>query len=305
MALPVRKGAALGVLVVLAVLAASAVAERAVPVRSPSSRLAGCHLERDRPIREIVKSPRPHEYLSPSDVPDAWDWRNVSGVNYLTWNRNQHIPQYCGSCWAHGTTSALSDRINILRKGAWPQISLAPQHLINCEGGGDCDGGSAGGAYEAMHDDGIPDETCAPYQAVNGLPCKPTCKTCDPNTTCYEVSNFTLYHADEIGSVHGTDKIKAEIYARGPIACSIDATSKLEAYTGGIFKEFAVPMPNHIVSIVGYGVEDGVAFWVVRNSWGDYWGEQGFFRIVQGSMFENLGVEEGCVWATPVMSEIL
>jgi cathepsin X len=93
------------------------------------------------------------------------------------------------------------------------------------------------------------------------------------------------------------------------VSCSIDATEKLEAYTGGIFSEFnPLPIPNHVVSIVlcfvitvsvavtfqpcspyaisskhlqvGYGTENGTNYWVVRNSWGEPWGEHGYFRYV-------------------------
>ena len=63
-----------------------------------------------------------------------------------------------------GTTSALSDRIRIMKKDSFPQIDLAPQVLINCGGGGDCDGGNPGGVYEYIHRNGIPDETCQNYE---------------------------------------------------------------------------------------------------------------------------------------------
>lgn len=263
----------------------------------------GCYVKKD--WEPHVVTPEPHTYLSPGDLPDAWDWRNISGVNYASLSRNQHIPQYCGSCWAHGSTSALNDRIAILRKHAWPEVEVAPQHLINCEGGGDCDGGDAGAAYSFMNGEGIVEESCAPYQAINGLSCKPACKTClGFNETCNPVKNFTLWKVSEYGSAFGAHKMKAELYARGPLACSIDATSKLESYTGGVFREFnPLPMPNHIVSVVGWGNENGQEYWIVRNSWGTYWGENGWFRIVSGLPFENLGIELGCVWAVPIIPE--
>lgn len=109
---------------------------------------------------ERVNRARPHEIMSIASLPDSFFWGNVNGTNYLTEARNQHIPQYCGSCWSFGTTTSLSDRIKIHRKGAYPEVVLAPQVLINCGGGGSCGGGNPGGVYEYIAENGIPDETC-------------------------------------------------------------------------------------------------------------------------------------------------
>jgi cathepsin X len=64
--------------------------------------------------------------LEAVELPKEWFWNNVDGTNYLTNIRNQHVPSYCGSCWAHAATSALSDRIKIARKAAWPDVNIAP-----------------------------------------------------------------------------------------------------------------------------------------------------------------------------------
>jgi cathepsin X len=151
---------------------------------------------------------------------------------------------------------------------------------------------------------GIPDETCAPYQAVNGLSCQPTCKTCWPGNNggnCVNIDKFSLYKASEYGSVSGVAAMKKEIYARGPIACGIDATPNFDKYTGGIYSEFTYPEINHIISVVGWGKDpqSGQEYWIGRNSWGTYWGETGWFRITMGNSWYNLGIEEDCAWAVP------
>jgi len=256
---------------------------------------------------QVITGPRPHEYLDMAALPDNWDWRNMKGVNYVTLNKNQHIPVYCGSCWAHGTTSALSDRINIARKNAWPQVSLSTQVVINCAGAGSCQGGDPSGVYDWAHTDGIPEDSCQTYMAMNGqCDALGTCQTCLPgaNTTdagqCQPVTKFNRWKVSQYGTISGVDQMKAEIYARGPIACGVDATPAMDAYTGGIFSEDNPnPEINHEISLVGWGTENGTSYWLLRNSWGSYWGENGYMRIVMGKDMDS--IEEDCDWGVPII----
>jgi cathepsin X len=99
-----------------------------------------------------------------------------------------------------------------------------------------------------------------------------------------------------MGSVHGADAMKAEIFLRGPISCGVDATRKLDRYSGGVFSQKKDPAPiNHVVSVIGWGAEAGTEYWIVRNSWGTFWGEGGFVRIKMHS--DNLSIEKDCHWA--------
>ncbi len=71
--------------------------------------------------------------ISLKELPSNFWWGSVNGVNYLTIQRNQHIPVYCGACWAFSASSSLSDRIKIKRKAKWPDIIISPQVILSCE----------------------------------------------------------------------------------------------------------------------------------------------------------------------------
>ena len=198
--------------------------------------------------------------------------------------------------------------------------------LINCRGGGSCEGGDPPSAYRYIAEHGIPDETCQNYEAVDGT-CAPygVCETCDPGAppdpflpgSCVPVKDYRRWTVSEYGRVHGgadvdavgwplsnADKIKAELVTRGPVSCGMHVTDAFEAYAGGVFSEFHLfNVPNHEVALVGYGADDatGEEYWIGRNSWGTYWGEAGFFRIKMHS--HNLGIETDCTFATPVDAE--
>jgi len=292
---------------------------------------------RDDAVRQSYDKPLPHTYLkgygdAGTELPDDFTWANVNGVSYLTHSLNQHLPQYCGSCWAHGSVSALADRIKIARLGTGDDINLSIQYILNCGDAGSCHGGYHTSTYEFIKKSGfIPFDTCMPYiacskESTDGF-CKHVdttcnkdniCRTCDtfagmggscvqidhfPNATVEEYGEYSVYDdgdddddKESDGIVH---KIQTEIYVRGPVAATINAEPIVD-YKGGVFADESHSTgTNHIVSIVGWGTDDDTdeLYWIIRNSWGQYWGEMGYMRLVAGKNL--LGIESAVAWATP------
>ena len=90
-----------------------------------------------------------------------------------------------------------------------------------------------------------------------------------------------------------------EIYQRGPISCMMALTEQLRFnYTGGIFvDQTGRTNDDHVVSVTGWGEDNGKKYWIIRNSWGSHWGENGTLRLIKG--INNLGIELDCAWAVP------
>jgi cathepsin X len=260
--------------------------------------------------RTLVTSPEPHTYIKASDLPSDFDWRNINGKNYASSSRNQHIPQYCGSCWAMASTSALADRIRIARNRTFPDFMLAVQSVVHCVPMG-CSGGDPFLAYWHIHDNGIGPDTCQNYIAQGlGLECTPEniCMNCSPQGNCSAVTDFPKFGVSEFGNIYGEQAMIAEIYARGPIACGIDAgpienwylPEALNVFTNGTDKLSV----DHLISVTGWGMQNGTQYWTIRNSWGEYWGDHGYFKLKRGT--NNLAIESGgCSWAVPTIPSYL
>jgi cathepsin X len=276
-----------------------------------------------------------------NNIPNNFDWRNVTKHNfypslqpgnYCVPVRNQHIPQYCGSCFAFGSVQTLGDRFNIMKalqnKGnnQFSKIELSIQHVLNCLPNMTCfTGGDSYLVYQLiLSKGGIPDETCKSYEAnVNSNKCEPPCYTCLAkgqnncadigektftkfgNNRCCKVEKFDLYGIEGFSNINARFKneiknktnkwsqkdlikyIQTEIYLNGPVTIAIDAIP-LETFSGGrIFStpKNYTPELNHLVAIVGWGTDTQTnkIYWVIRNSWGSFWAENGYIRIFTDS----------------------
>mmetsp|Transcript_21679 Transcript_21679/g.18674 ORF Transcript_21679/g.18674 Transcript_21679/m.18674 type:complete len:121 (-) Transcript_21679:255-617(-) len=120
--------------------------------------------------------------------------------------------------------------------------------MVNCNAGGDCNGGDPYGVYEYAFNHGIPEDSCYNYVAKNPAVenCSPIeiCMDCSPppppanqTETCVAVDKFKTWKVSEFGGVWGADAMKKALYNDGPIACGMDVTEKFVAYSGGIYSE--------------------------------------------------------------------
>jgi len=208
------------------------------------------------------------DQLDTSSLPDSFDWREQGAVNKV---KDQ---KQCGSCWAFATVANIEGAGFVTNKKL---LSLSEQELVDCDKGQDqgCQGGLPSNAYKFLISSktGLEAEKDYPYKAKNGQ-----CKATASEEQAF-VSGWTSISKDE-------DQIAAAVTKYGPLAIGINA-GPMQLYTGGIAhpsKQSCNPSKlDHGVAIVGFGVESGTKYWVIRNSWGASWGERGYYRIVRGA----------------------
>ncbi|KAL3274654.1 hypothetical protein HHI36_016034 [Cryptolaemus montrouzieri] len=195
-------------------------------------------------------------------LPASVDWR-VQGC--ITGVKDQGI---CGSCWAFSTTGSLEAQL-YLQKGKL--ISLSEQNLIDCswaEGNEGCEGGLMTSAWEYVQKNGCESEDDYPYEEVDAK-----CRF-EQTKSVVSISGYVEIDKKEVD-------LQIAVASIGPISVGIDASEELQSYSSGILEDNSCSeyFLNHGVLLVGYGSENGKDFYIIKNSWGAAWGEQGYFRL--------------------------
>ncbi len=202
-------------------------------------------------------------------VPSSKDWRDVDGTNWMTSIKDQGG---CGSCVAHGTLAALEALLKIrFYKDANKEIELCRAHLLWC-GGGDCGGWHMDGACDYLKANGVPDEQCLPYRPES-MQCSDTCPDWKDRVDHTQLRDWT----------HTTDvqQMKANLAENGPQITGIAVYDDFYSYVSGVYRHVTGDLSGyHCIAAVGFNDDDGC--WICKNSWGDGFGEGGYFRIGYG-----------------------
>ena len=205
-------------------------------------------------------------------LPDSLDWRTLHAVTPVK-DQGQ-----CGSCWSFSATGAMEGAWSI-KRGVLE--SLSEQQLIDCSkiyGNLGCNGGLMDNAFEYVIDNGLCDEEDYPYTAKGGS-CNTQCLSVVSMSNCADV-------------VANNQVVLKEAVAIGPVSIAIEADTRyFQSYSSGVLTSSSCGTNlDHGVLIVGYGTENDIPYWLVKNSWGTSWGESGYVKIERSSSTNDPGV---------------
>ena len=210
-------------------------------------------------LRTLANLP-PSRYVPLSrNVREVLDWRTLGKVSPI---KNQGP---CGSCWAFSAVSALESVVAIKSNRLY---DFSEQHLVDCDTSNlGCNGGLMSRTYNYMKRNGITLESQYPYVATKGV--------CQRNNTVFKgVKGFQTVLARE-------SSLFTAVKSR-PVSVGIEVDSLFRFYKSGVYNRgTCTNRLNHAVNIVGFGTENNLDFWIVRNSWGGEWGDRGYIKMIR------------------------
>ena len=238
-----------------------------------------------------------------STLPESLDWRSYQGANYLTSFKPEDPIANCDSSWAVLVASTLSDRLKILRSGKSPDIQLSSQYLLSCvDNSKACLGGGIVEAFEFILKNSISDDSNYPYSGKN-MDYSLTCNQlhhdshCGNDGACKDSKFILMYDISLYEKVIGVEQMVQALQS-GPIVCRILRDKGLLAYKGGIYDAIGREDGEYgYLSILGYGSEGGVEFWIGGLAYGPGLGDKGYIKIAKGK--NALKVESYCAYGIP------
>jgi hypothetical protein len=222
------------------------------------------HLSED--FRDIFYCPSKEDQTT--IIPDHYDFR-IAHKECAGEVMNQG---YCSSGYAIVAASVLSDRLCLVNR---KRVSISPQFVISCDNitNENCTRGFVHQAWNYYKDKNVLVDDCLPYTASKSLKCNPKCSKV--------VDNSDKFAA--VCGLNNAQSIKREILENGPVAAMIQAYDDFLTYKSGVYDSSYytyVYAGSHTVKVIGWGEENNVKYWIVENSWGTDWGENGYARLL-------------------------